>query len=448
MILSVLGGSLVVFPVFLLARRMFPERLEVARLAALLAMVQPFLVRYSGDAVADSLYTFVFTCTFVCAWRVLEFPRLVGGLLLGLGLGLGYLLRPEALGIAGVLAIGVVLRVLMLRQRGELWTGYLLKCSVVGLVTIVALMPFLATNMWFVHQKLGVWTLSPKAGLLMNFEKDPKRDILAELNADRTMTHHEAAMTGKGTYQEFSWQEFQEVPRSVRIQRYLVNWKEFLVYFFENLGAVPFVVFLLGMIFAFREARLAGAAGGAWATLVTLLFFAATLSVFYVSRRFLLPMFPLVLPWCGRGAIEVLDFIQARWNVRRGIGVAILLLLTSSQIVHHFGWHEARWRERPEQILGERLQQERGSGQAFVSAKGKVAWFADGQHLFLPSAPLDDIIVYMQKRNAGFLVLDHERRHRKVQLWEEVEAEPRLRKLDSERGRDKDFWVFELDNPK
>lgn len=451
--ISAIGGALIVFPVWGLARFLFPGRPAVHRYAVLLAMVQSLLVRYGGDAVADSLYSLVFIMALWSGLEVIDRPRARWAVLFGGCLGVGYLLRPEVLGLAFLAAVGAA-GISFARRSGAITPpAYRVRVIGSGGLAVLALLPALAWNMTFVHEKLDVWTLSPKAGVLVNFEKGSGAKILTSLNDEKTMTHHEQALTDPSYYQEFSFDELGEVAWQERLTAWARNLKEFGIYFVEGMGPVCFLLFLLGLAYARRATKFGQAAafgktgtGGVWALVLVLCFYAVVLSVFYMSRRFLLPLLPLAIVWSGVGLQVLTQELRERWLSRLKSGrllVVVVLGLVLLKSVHHVGGLEARWRYRPELELGRRLESRFGPDQVLVSAKGKVAWYAQGHHLFLPNAPLDDISIYMENRNARFLVYERRTRHKNQALEESLVVDSRFTEVDSEVGRDRTYRVFE-----
>ncbi len=149
-IVSLVFGMLLVYISFLFARRLFRDNGK-ALLVAFLAAIQPYLVRYSGQVLSESLAAFLFAATvftFYVGWQERKTFLLSAS---GLCLVLTYLTRPEYLvfyaPFAGVLLAG---------RRFRDAFAFLLPFLCLGAVYMGLLR--LQTGMWLVCNKA---TLSP-----------------------------------------------------------------------------------------------------------------------------------------------------------------------------------------------------------------------------------------------------------------------------------------------
>lgn len=95
-IISAIAGSLLVIPVFLLGERLYSRR--IGYLAATLVVFYPALVEFSTYVLTESSYTFLFTCVVLATLVAFKRQRWPFFAISGVLLGLGYLIRPEALG--------------------------------------------------------------------------------------------------------------------------------------------------------------------------------------------------------------------------------------------------------------------------------------------------------------------------------------------------------------
>ncbi|MGE3164581.1 MAG: hypothetical protein AB7O52_06730 [Planctomycetota bacterium] len=436
--LSVMSGALIVWPALSVAEFLFPGKPDVHGATLCLTVCHPFLIRFASEPVADAMYALMFAHGFRAGLGFILHPRFGPGVRLGGWVGAGYLLRPEILGLPA-LATTVVVAARWLPRAS--WRQVAFGMMGVG----IAVAPALLCNMVFVHERIGVWTLSPKAGVLVNFEKLDSLNSLATLNPAKTMTLHEEALSSDRSYQRFSWDEFSEIGWWPRWIAFLRNLSEFGRYLVESGHPVVFGLAVFGAWCWWGRGSVGTwRNGGIWVVVGTLSSYAFVLSIFYVSRRFLLPFLPLVVPWAAAGLVHLQAWLGRRWRVPRWcvLGVTLGVLLAGS--VDRLGWIEARWRQRPEQELGERIRARHGSGQIIVSAKGRVTWYAGGRHLFLPAAGLEDIVAYMRNRGARLLVLEERRRHRNEHLEKALASDPRWREADVAQGRETTYRLFEL----
>ncbi|MFN0058710.1 MAG: glycosyltransferase family 39 protein [Planctomycetota bacterium] len=453
--MSIVSGAAMIFPVYGIARWQFPGRLALHRWSLLIVMLQRSSLEGSGDAKGDACYAFCFATT---VWLGLGLWRRPGpiaaygrALAFGAFLGAAYLIRPEALGLAPLLAIAVLYETWR-RSRARAASGAYFRAAVgAGLLAIAALAPSLIWQVAFVHAKIGVYTLSPKAGVLQDYEKDGKDDaVLGRLNSARTMTMQEERLNSSATYQSFSpLQQFLENPRGMA-KSYAKNLGKFIEYFPWAMGVVPMLLLLAGI---WRCARRA-APGGVAATIATYTFYAVAFAIFYVSRRFWLALLPMAVPMAAGGALWLSQCCYSRWRVRRRWVAVALTLALLPEALHSTLKSQNRWFSSPEAALGERLRDRAGVDQNIVSQKGLVTYYAGGRHLPLPAEPLPAILDYMKNRDARFLVLDRyrrerdsrskEREQRRLDFLASVAAEPTLIEIDRESHSAADLVVYEL----
>ncbi len=138
-----------------------------------------------------------------------------------------------------------------------------------------------------------------------------------------------------------------------------------------------------------------------------------------------------------------------RWQLSPAAGLGIVLVGVLSQTVYAAEIGRSPWWGSSERVLGERLRERYGTGEVYVSGKGKVAWHADGVHLPLPSDnPLEDIATYMKNRNSQLMIVDHARFERHPErewlqrLWRGLSETQQFREVDREREPEKDLRVF------
>ncbi|MFQ5655001.1 MAG: hypothetical protein ACE5GW_09755, partial [Planctomycetota bacterium] len=245
-----------------------------------------------------------------------------------------------------------------------------------------------------------------------------------------------------GAYRSFSPLGAIREGRGRMARAMLQNLWDYARYFPYALGGCPLVLFIVGIVAARRRFR----PGSLWMTCGVFAFYGLSFSLFYVSRRFWLPLMPLALPWCGAGGVAIAGACAALWGVRGRSTACALLLLTLAQSARPLGLKEGGWWTGPERRLGARLAERHGEGVVYSSAKGRVAWYARGRHLTLPNAPLADIAYFMERRGCRLLVVDRARLEKKrAMLWRELQRSARFREVDAEAGTGRDLRVYRLE---
>jgi len=150
-LVSLVFGSLFIFPIFFIGREMYSER--VAYIAASLTALQPILVGFSATVYCESLYFFLLytgICFGIRAARELSFRN---GMVSGLLIGLAYLTRSEAM-LIGCLAAGCIV---LIGRRQIL--GSLKVAASIGLAITIVAAPYVV----FLYSNTGQLRLEAKS---------------------------------------------------------------------------------------------------------------------------------------------------------------------------------------------------------------------------------------------------------------------------------------------
>ena len=162
-LISVIFGTLLVIPVFYLGRELYDAR--VGMIAALLATVQPYLFKYSGSVLTESIYYFLVAAIILTALRSFNTGKPFYALLFGALTAVGYLVRPEAIGFLAVFGAWILLvnPVHTRRSFARRTTIVLLA----GLCFIAFSSPYLV----LLRKELGRWELSKKVSMTVGVEE-------------------------------------------------------------------------------------------------------------------------------------------------------------------------------------------------------------------------------------------------------------------------------------
>ena len=151
-VVSVLCGTLLILPVYLMSRSMWDDR--VAFLAGLVVAILPELVLVSGDVWTEPLFLLCFFSSVACLWFAGERPSLFLHVLAGLFGGLAVNARPEGLyTMAAILGWGAIVFWI---HRGDperrvlRVTGPLLAAA----IWVALILPY---SSW-IHSRFGFWS--------------------------------------------------------------------------------------------------------------------------------------------------------------------------------------------------------------------------------------------------------------------------------------------------
>lgn len=444
LVLSIVSSAAMVFPIYGLCRAYFPGWVSIHRFGMLIAVVHPFSVRYGGDAKADAFYAFVFVLALWAGVSTLLRPRAWTGIAFGALVGVAYLVRPEALGLAGlevIAAIAVVVHLWRHRAREDA-RDYTRRVVVAAVLAVLALAPALAVNLIVVHDRIGRWTLSPKAGVLQDYSKGASETLL-KLNAAGDQTLQEERLTSTEGYQSFSPVEQLMSDPGEKLRAYGGNLYEYLRVFPPALGSAIAVFWVVGLVLSVgRVERWVW-----WAVGGLFVFYGLAFAPFYVSRRFWLALVPAALPFSAAGAYFLALHVYRWQRLSLVRPIAILIAVTSlPEGLNSCFDNGLRWFESEPEDLGTQLaEMYPGPRQTVVSSKGLVTWYADWNHLPRPAAELPEVLRYMRLRGARFLVVDAERlRRREAEVWSAIEASDELREIGEAKGKDVELKAYLL----
>jgi 4-amino-4-deoxy-L-arabinose transferase-like glycosyltransferase len=291
---SVFGG-LLVFPVFVIARRVYG--VETAWLCGVLIAIFPALtvsVLY-WSTLTESLYLFLLYTGLALLLLGLEEDRLGMFSAAGALLGLAYLARPEAVVFLGMFTIVASVWLLKVMKRGISRTSYALLSFVVPFVLLAA--PYI----WYLHVHTGQWMISGKVGVVWQQATGAMHDWdlmpggeIAWLSPDRL----------KADTLQPAGPRFGET-----FHRIIRNGYQFKERFFTPVnfwwGLIPMIVVAIFKQ-PWNRQRLQYEAFLATIILTLMVTF---LPFFYLDRLFA-PALPVLLIWTARGALYLGSWLK------------------------------------------------------------------------------------------------------------------------------------------
>jgi hypothetical protein len=153
-LVSMIMGSLVVIPIYLLATEFFSRKAGI--IASLLAVVWPSLRLWSGEVMSQSTYLTLHILAIYLVWRAFKQGSLLLSTTAGVVMGLSYLTRPEA-----VIAFAAMTPFLLVigATEGKSWRrSFAVALAGWGGFLLVSL-PYIL----LLHQVTGKWQLSGKS---------------------------------------------------------------------------------------------------------------------------------------------------------------------------------------------------------------------------------------------------------------------------------------------
>ncbi|MGE5218532.1 MAG: ArnT family glycosyltransferase [Chloroflexota bacterium] len=304
--LSFVFGVLLLLPLYGLLRKVFGER--VALIAALLAAISPYLVRYSVHVRTESLYLFLSTAAIYLFLRAIEERRLTRFFLGGLVAGYAFVVRPEAIGFVALIP-------LMLLARWVIWKDFSFT-SVARSAAALCLGFFLFALPFIVYLSIDTGhfgALSRKAGITLAINLTES----GVLDADD-------ASVAEGGIRSL---EFIEYVRQHPVQYFEKAVSDLLPaigVYFEALyySYVPFL--LIGLFLLFRD-RLGDKQESLLLGFVA--FYVFGFALIYVKRRYALQAVPISLAWVACGMLWLWDWLQTRYAPPKAHAIVVSVAL-------------------------------------------------------------------------------------------------------------------------
>jgi len=298
-IANIVFGAALMFPVYLIARRLFGDRLSFG--AAALVAFHPYLIQFSTTVYCEQVYLTLALTAVYAAMTAMDTPHWRTLIICGASYGTAYLIRPEALTLVFVSVIFILVSAAC-RGRQQLREA----------AKIVLLMPLVFS---LVAGPYIGW-LSFQSGRL-RFENKSILNTATELRMQKGMSQSEATdsvdeqLQPQGTYNQ---------PHINIIDMFRQGIKETIVVFLskakpvlrnssaEIAGAAEFgspALFALAILGLFgRPWRREFALQQLHLTALLGLCVAATLFVYYSASRFYIPFLVIFCVWASAGSSE------------------------------------------------------------------------------------------------------------------------------------------------
>ncbi|HEU4338892.1 MAG TPA: glycosyltransferase family 39 protein [Planctomycetota bacterium] len=348
-LVSILFGSLAALPLYLLARDFFGR--PAALVAVVLYALHWQLVDIQVDVMNEGLY---FAALFSAIWmghRFLESNRLAWSLGAGVAASVAYLTRNEGLIAICGLVCWYLVEAIRRRDRssGDIFLGALFA---VGAFLIVA-MPFLV----WVRGEMGRWTTTAKGS----------GQAFMRAAAGEALTHR-WPLTGKALMSLAQAHRF-----------------------------VLLIPLAAGLAWAWREQKWKRLYLLSWPVAYLAGVFYSMHGIGYVSYRYLLPPFALLLPFTAWGLVQLVERYAARSKPHWLAGATLVLGLVVGFKV--FDVH--RWEDLPLVRAGEWIRANSPKRAEILTTRDKVAWHARGNLRLAPEKIADavsaDFVVFTER---------------------------------------------------
>ncbi|GAM11409.1 dolichyl-phosphate-mannose-protein mannosyltransferase [Geobacter sp. OR-1] len=394
-LVSMFMGTVLVVPVYLLARELFSRQTALA--ASLLVALSPSLAKLSSEVLTQSTYLALILSALYCLWRSAESLRSGWGVAAGLLLGAAYLTRPEAIVIL-VASTFIVFAVPVMKRR-DVRLHLKMLCIVWGAFFVLAT-PYIL----LLHNLNGSWQLSGKSSVTL-------ADSLGWY-LDRPDLKREPSFAGIGfmdvirRYPDFLWKN------SVRNIQSLWD---------ETLPVHVWLLMLLGM--AAGTARVGWLRSrlficGACAPLLILIVF------FFLGNVYTAPFLPFFLIFAAQGLVALQQQLLRIPALRAGsdlsgrisrfpvaavtggiIGVIMFMphISFGKAKPYHYDDDGARYDHK---LIGKMLKKNLPKRSTVMARDARLTFYADMSRVDIPQADLEEILSVARKNHARYIVAD------------------------------------------
>lgn len=394
-LVSVVMGSLLVVPLYLLSLEFFTRRAGL--LACMLVLVWPSLRSWSCEVMTQATYiTLLLTGIYVMwlAWRKDSLPIAFGA---GLIMSLSYLTRPEAL-VTFVVMTGALLAAARLKG---IPLPRMVSLAAVGCAGFaLPLLPYV----WLVHSVTGKWQLAGKTGNTL-------ADALSEY-LGRPDMKNEPGFQGIGVldvvrqYPDFLWSNFlKNLTTTMQTMVPLYLW----------------VLSFMGVASYGWDRDKIGKQLYLVSTFTPLL---VIMVLFFIGPEYLQPYLPVLFLWSAAGLLRLEELLLRgmridTWpRVARLTGIvplsALLVLWIAVSTLraqipadadgpYNYSQDGARYDQKR---IGLMLKQVLPPDSRIMTRWGRISFYAEMEQVMIPQAGIPELVDAIRKNRAQYVVVD------------------------------------------
>lgn len=434
---SVLAGSLLVVPVYLLCRNLYDK--EVAFVASLLVAIHALLISSSTDLLTESTYTLLFTTSILLGLFALLRGRVSLFFLTGLSFTACYLVKPEAIGYIGLMTL-LTLSARLYRRRVQ--TRKVLLSSLLLLAGFIILAgPYIL----YIHQQTGRWTISEKFSANLSTADFNWRRLTPDGQATRAdilwggFRPESPAPEPSQSAAQTSHSSGGIVGKLKKLAQIPVQSAKGFAGEYELFSQVvsPFFILFAGLGL-FRSRWTSEQAGR---QIYLILFVLATLfgySLTALQGRYLVPLLPIFLCWTAKGIIEFEAWLAESFRPaskpgfqfltnRKLVRWLVIAVLFFSMLPAIMSFMKKRT-GAPKTVAI--WIKERSAAPPVIMASGPwAAFWSGGKHFYLPDEEYPVVIDYARRKKVKYIVIEE------AQIW----RTSRLKFLLDEQSRPPDL---------
>jgi 4-amino-4-deoxy-L-arabinose transferase-like glycosyltransferase len=406
---SVILGTLLLIPVFYLGKEIFNER--VGLLAALFAMVQPFLYLYSGSVLTESTYHFLMATTVLLGWYAFREGRFLHILLFSLLTALGYLTRPEAIGFLFVFSFWV----LFIPPPEERRQG--IKRVGIAFLAILLFLVFSFPYLLQIREDTGRWGITKKFSISVGSLSD-QEEVQSLERITRTKKIHLVS--------------FVKEPLIV-LKKIGVGWV-FALYKFQ-LGFNPLLFFFAIPGFILNMRSRSSRKGGLYLLSYFIFHLGFLLPFFWIDRRYASHLITLALPWAALGFIGLAEWTVPRLKegmLIKKIPTLLLILVLVALFVQGRVTH-GREQRLIQREIGLWMKDHLPKEAIFMSRLPQEAFYAEMAWIIMPDGNYEEMMQIARSKGIRYFIVDDQIKGKSPDFLEKIKEEDLVRVRDWKR---------------
>jgi len=453
---SIITGSLLVIPVFYLAKEMFGRKAGLW--SAIFVVICPPLIFGSTEVRVASLYTLLLWTVVAVGWKALQSKYLIWSVLAGLMLALCYLTRAEAIMF---MPIFLLLYLLSFKLKTGSYLS-IVKLIVFKSVILIIVFSLVSSPLWiFLYRHTGAWTFSGRgAHTFTGYYGDDWERVNFELSSD--LEGAQSKWLEEGGLLNFVISNRQEL---------LARWGHNLASIWSSedrqsqlLGISPWIV-RSGLVFlilfiSFGFIKFTRARHIAAKHIYMLVIASSSLIYFFfgIDWRYFYPYFPFLLL-----VLALIIVMLQNWSIRNIIHTnraltKIILYLPLGILLFAMGSYSGvligkklSYAPYEYKIVGQWMKEniDDVENKSVMSRKAGVPFYAEARHEPLYYGEYPGLIEYARSKKVDYLVIDEwtipRTRPQFAFLLEESEKHPGLELVHTVKYEDRKTILYKVE---
>lgn len=424
-LVSVLAGTILVFPVFYLGKSLFSHRAGLV--AAAFVAFYPPLAFQSTQILTEPLMMLLAAVAILCGLQALERGSFRQIVLAGMLTGGVYLLHPQGIGF-GIVIIGW----LLLAAAMSVFTLQRSRSLLMALALVLAFIVVASPYLIYLKQSTGHWTLSAKGAANQQFEaysENGETDPFRSLDSENKRVLFDLIFH-QGEFLQQSEASAAAVTLNIGglLKKYVNNVYDMLKRGIpEFLTLLPLLLLALGL---FGENWLPNQ-GRKIAYLMSFVgfFWFVVIPMFHITERYMSPLWPVCAVFIGNGIVYLYEWLRdygpirgLSGKVRMSSGTITVVTLASALFLFSFApelgkvlmrtpYSTDYWAPPVEQKTAGLWLKKHDPGHKVLMSRYQTVDIYAGNYdihesITIPDNELPRVLAYARHRGVDYLVLN------------------------------------------